>query len=249
MFHEVVRWMLQRDLLVSLHLRVRIVVPASVKARVRHRREELRKNRWHTDVDEAFQTGRRRARADSEGSDVDFGLFDDEPPWYTRRGPGSQHSGASIREVIEPPILEEGLELDEEIDDEEAQSVEEADAASRREEDEDEEEEGDNETSILADPGRATAVQRRWLQAMSDGKDELVTRRFDQFVTHRLIIENIDRAVHRINQYFDGKCTDDEILFRAEISRRQLREVLHVYDEYVSVRLLKLSLVIANLGL
>jgi len=224
MFHEVVRWMLQRDLLVSLHLRVRIVVPASVKARVRHRREELRENRWHTGVDEAFRTGRHRARADSEGSDVlsdvDFRLFD-KPPWYTRRGPGSQHSGASIREVIETPILEEGIELDEEIDDEEAQSVEEAEAASCREEEDDEEEEDDNETSILADPGRATAVQRRWLQAMSDGKDELVTRRFDQFVIHRL---NIGDRI-------------DEILFRAEISRRQLREVLHVYDEYVSVGL------------
>jgi hypothetical protein len=39
----------------------------------------------------------------------------------------------------------------------------------------------------------------------------------------------------RINQYFDGKCTDDEILFRAEIPRSQLREVLHMYDEYVGI--------------
>ena len=38
----------------------------------------------------------------------------------------------------------------------------------------------------------------------------------------------------RINRYFNGKCCDDEILFRAEISRKQLREVLHHYDEYVS---------------
>jgi hypothetical protein len=45
----------------------------------------------------------------------------------------------------------------------------------------------------------------------------------------------IDGNGRRINQYFDGKCTDDEILFRAEISRRQLREVLHVYDEYVGI--------------
>ena len=37
----------------------------------------------------------------------------------------------------------------------------------------------------------------------------------------------------RLNQYFDGKRTDDEILYRAEISRKQLREVLHYYDEYV----------------
>jgi hypothetical protein len=40
----------------------------------------------------------------------------------------------------------------------------------------------------------------------------------------------------RINQYFDGKRTDDEILFRADITRRQLREVLHHYEEYVRVQ-------------
>jgi hypothetical protein len=242
MFHEVVRWMLQRDLLVTTHLRVRIVVPASLKVMVRHRREELRENRWHTGVDDAFRTRRHRAHTDSGGSEGDFGLFD-ELPWYTRRAPGSQHNGSSVREVIEPPILEEGIELDEEIDDEEEEEEEEeeadeAEAASHREEEEEEEKEDDNETSMLADPGRATAVQRRWLQAMSEGKDELVTRRFDQFVTQHVYMGDLfgtDGAVHRINQYFDGKCTDDEILFRAEISRRQLREVLHVYDEYVGV--------------
>jgi hypothetical protein len=185
MFHEVVRWMLQRDLLVTLHLRVRIVVPAPVKARVRHRREELRENRWRTGLDDAFRTRRHRERTTGgEQIEGDFELFD-EHPWFTRHGPGSHPSGTSVREVIEPPILEEGIELDEEIDDEEAESVGEAEAASRREEEEDGEEDDDNETSILADPGRATAVQRRWLQAMSEGKDELVARRFDQFVTHR----------------------------------------------------------------
>ena len=185
MFHEVVRWMLQRDLLVTLHLRVRIVVPASLKARVRHRREELRENGWHAGVDDAFRPRRHRARTDSGGSEGDFGLFD-EPPWYTRHAPGSQHNGASIREAIEPPILEEGIELDEEIDGEEEESADEAEVASPSQEEEEEEEGDDNETSILADPGRATAVQRRWLQAMSEGKDELVTRRFDQFVTRHV---------------------------------------------------------------
>jgi hypothetical protein len=145
---------------------------------------------WHSGVDDAFRPRRQRARTDSGGSEGDFGFFD-ELPWYTRHGPGSQHSGASIREVIEPPILEEGIELDEEIDDEEVESVEEADGASHREEEEEGEEDDDNETSILADPGRATAAQRRWLQAMSEGKDELVTRRFDQFVAYRFNIGDL----------------------------------------------------------
>lgn len=193
--------MLQRDLLVTLHLRVRIVVPASLKARVRHRREELREKRWHTGVDDAFHPRRHRTRMDSGGGEGDFGLFD-EPPWYTRRAPGSQHNGSSVREVIEPPILEEGIELDEEIDDEEEESSDEAEATSRREEEDEEDEEDDNETSILADPGRATAVQRRWLQAMSEGKDELVTRRFDQFVTQHVYIRDLrlmERSTESIN--------------------------------------------------
>lgn len=44
-------------------------------------------------------------------------------------------------------------------------------------------------------------------------------------------------SVFRINQFFDGKKTDDEILYRAGITRKQLREVLHHYDEYVSASL------------
>ncbi|KAJ3755048.1 nitrogen permease regulator of amino acid transport activity 3-domain-containing protein [Lentinula raphanica] len=89
-----------------------------------------------------------------------------------------------------------------------------------------EETEGDAETdtgaqnvdipSMVRDPGRATTLQRRWLNAMSLGKDQLIARRFDL-----------------INQYFDGKTTDDEILYRAEITRKQLREVLHHYEDYL----------------
>jgi len=221
MFNDVIRWMLQRDLLVPLHLRVRIVVPAALKARVHRRWEELRENGWQTEEEDGFRERGHKSRRDSGGSDGDFGLFVDSPTWYTRRGPSSQLNGTNISE---PPILEEGIQLDEEMEEEEEEEVAPAEVqAVRRMEDCDEMEEEceDTETSILADPGRATYVQRRWLQAMSEGKDEQVTKRFDQ-----------------INQYFDGKCTDDEILFKAEISRRQLREVLHVYDEYLQTFLL-----------
>ena len=185
MFYDVIRWMLQRDLLLTLHLRVRIIVPAALKARVRRRREELRENGWQTEEEDGFRERRHKARTDSGGSDRDFGLFDS---WYTHRGAGSQHNGTNIGEVIEPPIMEEGIHLDEEMEDEEEEEAEVAPAeamAAGRMEDNDETEEDceDTETSILADPGRATSVQRRWLQAMSEGKDEQVTKRFDQYVS------------------------------------------------------------------
>jgi len=70
--------------------------------------------------------------------------------------------------------------------------------------------------SMINDPGKATPMQRRWLSAMSDGKEPAIAKRFEL-----------------INQYFDGKRSDDEILYRAEITRKQLREVLHHYEEYL----------------
>ncbi|KAJ2926149.1 hypothetical protein H1R20_g10945, partial [Candolleomyces eurysporus] len=70
--------------------------------------------------------------------------------------------------------------------------------------------------SMINDPGRATPRERRWLTAMSDGQEPGIAKRFEQ-----------------ISQYFDGKRSDDEILYRAGIRRRQLREVLHLYEPYL----------------
>ncbi len=59
-----------------------------------------------------------------------------------------------------------------------------------------------------------------------------------------LVVCALLRLVFRIHQYFDGKHTDDEILFKAEISRKQMRQILHHYDEYVSVFLIGVSLML-----
>ncbi|KAH9977091.1 hypothetical protein BGW80DRAFT_833035 [Lactifluus volemus] len=92
MFHDVVRWMLQRDLLVTLHLRVRTVVPAALKARARRRRDERHDRRWHTEEEGAFRSRSRRGhkvRADSGISKTDLELFDPSPAWYMRRNAGA----------------------------------------------------------------------------------------------------------------------------------------------------------------
>ena len=38
-----------------------------------------------------------------------------------------------------------------------------------------------------------------------------------------------------IDQCFDGKKSEDEILYRAEILRKRFREVLRYYDNYVGI--------------
>lgn len=91
------------------------------------------------------------------------------------------------------------------------------------------------EPDMIADPGKPTPMERRWLAAMSIGKDPEIVTRFARSVDSRSISLRFgpDHVSSRINRYFDGKRTDDEILYRAEISRKQLREVLQHYGDYV----------------
>ncbi|KAH9961670.1 hypothetical protein BGW80DRAFT_1463724 [Lactifluus volemus] len=119
-----------RDLLVTLHLRVRTVVPATLKARARRRRDEQRDRGWHTEEEGAFRSRSRRRHKQS-----DLELFDPSPAWYMRRNAGA----------VEPPILDEGIDLDEEIEKEEAEEAEaEAEEASPGEK--------ENGTSVVTDP-------------------------------------------------------------------------------------------------
>ncbi|KZO89959.1 hypothetical protein CALVIDRAFT_569470 [Calocera viscosa TUFC12733] len=78
------------------------------------------------------------------------------------------------------------------------------------------EEEMDLSPSVIVEPGRATRMERRWLDEMGRGKDPRVVDLFE-----------------RLLPYFDGKTTMDEILYRTEVGRRELREVLHRFDPYV----------------
>ncbi|KXN88494.1 Nitrogen permease regulator 3 [Leucoagaricus sp. SymC.cos] len=182
-FYDVVIWMLKRDLLVTLHLRVRVVAPPNLKLHVQLQRERVLARR------KAMLRGRSRQGSRNQEGELDtqeLGGLTTFPnsglPWLTlspKHGTNRLPSTDSNRSGI--------MEDDK------------------------------NSPSIISDPARATPMQRRWLMAMSEGKDPYIAKRFEQ-----------------INQFFDGKRSDDEILYRAEITRKQLREVLHHYEEYVS---------------
>jgi hypothetical protein len=231
LYLDVVQWLLQHDLLVTLHLRIRVVATAELKQHVRRYwgSKSRRRVSWKDVPDDAFELRGRRHTPVRDDEDSKL-KFDDSPRWPSSRRGSSSQPNRSIVDVIEPPILEEGLDFDEELDEKIAEAVRRGDTPDRGSRDNDEE---DSQPSIIPDPARADIVQRQWLQMMSEGKEDAIVRRFDQYVLRPCVVDNSDR-VCRINRYFDGKCTDDEILFRAEISRKQLREVLHHYDEYVS---------------
>lgn len=77
---------------------------------------------------------------------------------------------------------------------------------------------GQTGSVIIAQPGEATQLQMRWMEAMAEGKDPGIAQRF-----------------HKLRKYFDGKVTADEILYREDITRRELREVIHHFDAFLIV--------------
>ncbi|EGN98979.1 hypothetical protein SERLA73DRAFT_90104 [Serpula lacrymans var. lacrymans S7.3] len=217
LYHDVVLWMLKHELLLTLHLRIRIVATSELKKIVRFAHERR--------LGRLSQRERQRARGRQlsqkfleSGDELSNGLSEKREmagvAWlslspktarrYSRRLPSTE-SGQSKGSDMSGSVF---------VEDEDGQMYE--------EEESEEENVGwgtreDNVwPSMISDPGMATPLERRWLAAMSEGKEEYIARRFE-----------------KINQYFDGKKTDDEILFRAEISRKQLREVLHHYEEYL----------------
>ena len=177
---------------------------------------------------------RRTRRLPSTSSSRGLGTEYEGPYMSRRRSSAREHLGSTSRgrsrvleDVIsENPFYESGEEDDGEDD------VEGDDVG----DDEDSEDEDDpNAPSIIPDPGRATPKERRWLTKMSEGKSSWIVKRFEAQVSLSVPAVHFLKLYHSIHQYFDGKCTDDEILYHADISRKQLREVLHHYDEYVSL--------------
>ncbi|KAF9446305.1 hypothetical protein P691DRAFT_761748 [Macrolepiota fuliginosa MF-IS2] len=222
-FHDVVIWMLKHDLLITLHLRIRIVATPDLKLRVQLQREKILARK------KARLRGRGRKGSRSHEDDLDpqgLGLTTfPHPglPWLSlspkkpnNRLPSADSSRSGISELVIREDEEE-FYVDDDYGDYGNGLIEGSETDMN--DVNDSSWEGDSERhspSIISDPARATPLQRRWLSAMSEGKDPYIAKRFEQ-----------------INQYFDGSRSDDEILYRAEISRKQLREVLHHYEEYL----------------
>ncbi|TDL21958.1 hypothetical protein BD410DRAFT_840090 [Rickenella mellea] len=215
-YRDVVVWMLKRDLLVTLHLRVRIVATAELKVRVHRAREEsaARRDKKGRRSDSRVDGGWNQERRQSQDKSVvgDDGVTEAFSEMLTR-GRRRRHSHAKgTVNGSQSSVVQDNMRGDGHQDEDEA-----VDSDSGEDEGGWETAAEDNFTpSIIAEPGQATRLQRRWLDAMSEDKDPYLVERFA-----------------KINQYFDGKRTNDEILYRADISRKELREVLHHYEEYL----------------
>ncbi|KAG8859521.1 hypothetical protein FRB96_004405 [Tulasnella sp. 330] len=186
-YTEVLIWMLRRDLLVMLHVRVRIVATAEIKEKVwlgrrreeKERRRKLRLERGSAgdhrdgsgsgstsgseDTDE--QDAYRSTRNGSESPDVDKVMSSPEASVYQyrrhRRQTSSGHS--HLRHASVEDDGSDAVEEEEEIDFSDWDG------------------EDSLEPSVITKPSRATRMERKWLEAMMEGKSESACQKFERY--------------------------------------------------------------------
>lgn len=174
MYHDVVLWMLKRDMLITLHLRIRVVATVELKRRVK----EQRRLKMAQKFSKINPDGRMHLDSDADAyfsndSNRNASVF---PALQFSRRISSNESGRS--EISELNFQEEDT-----IDwvDNPSDSV-----SSNSEPDE--EDSGWDTTedhvgpSMINDPGKATPMQRQWLSAMSEGIEPSIAKRFELFV-------------------------------------------------------------------
>lgn len=181
--------MLKRDLLNTLHLRIRVVATRELKARV--------KADWARHLESKRLRKGRRSRNQSFIQDADnqyrsselqqgiswLSLSPKSARRYSRRKASNESRQSKLSELIIPEAFDEDLEIHDRDNDDEDPELEEEDEDG---EDDEEAVEGSGSeqqypcSSMINDPGTATPLERRWLAAMSEGKDPRIARRFEQ---------------------------------------------------------------------
>lgn len=176
MYHDVVLWMLKRDMLITLHLRIRVVVTRELKVRVRLAREKALSKTAGGRRAQNRSGLRQELEATSSGI-AWLSLSPKSARRYSRRIPSSDSVSSKMSELIIREEDGEEEEAEEEDEDEEREERSESDTG--------EENAGWDSAedhlwpSVINDPGRATPLQRRWLSAMSEHKETQVARRFE----------------------------------------------------------------------
>lgn len=180
-YYDIVVWMLKRNMLITLHLRIRIVVTQELKARVKNERDALMSQK-----SVLGQPYNAKSPSEIEGEKLSIStagsakypsfLFSPKTAHKFARRISSNDSDKSA--ISELDFYAGELQLQQQ------QRLNILSDSSNSEVDEDDSGWDTTEDhvwpGVITDPGKATPMQRRWLSAMSDGKDPVIAKRFEQ---------------------------------------------------------------------
>lgn len=174
LYHEVVLWMLKRDLLITLHLRIRVVATADLKLRVKMARDMSRRKR-NTNYKNSIKGAENTERIgyDSNLDSIGVGHWLSLSPKSARRHSRRMSSSASRHSQTSEMVLEDDSYGEEDDLAQEESDLEDTDVGWGGKED-------TIWPSMISNPGRASPLERKWLSAMSEDKEEYIASRFEQ---------------------------------------------------------------------
>lgn len=189
LYSDVVVWMLKRELLVTLHLRIRIVATEELKESVRNawelaRARRRRNRRQEGSVDPHDE---ELNKSDPDNKDTfSLEIASDSSPvgnWFSMSPKSARRHTRQLSEdrgQSRRSLSRFGRDDPEKHDAEEYEDEMEPSDDDSQWEDIYVGEENNDYPSMITEPAQATPLQRRWLAAMSEGKDEHIVRRFER---------------------------------------------------------------------
>ena len=222
LYQDVLVWLLRRELVVALHLHIRLVATPAIKERVRKRRARAARKRLERMNQDRGRDRQRVKTDDTDGSPdraahmlhgiagepllpvaqttarrlsnqssnkapiVESGIAQSlkHRESFVNRGRRSSRRRFEEDDVVESlrsgSRLRYALDFDsEDLEiDEDAVASEEVDDDYDFTLDKEEKKEDNSLPSIISQPGQAKPLQRKWIEAMSEGKDRDVVQRF-----------------------------------------------------------------------
>lgn len=202
LYYEVVIWMLKRDLLVTMHLRVRVVATPELKEKVRMRRDldlarrgRVRSRSFAASgsaLDKNDVASKQRRDSESKGSEGPDGSPVDYWMSMSPKSARAQARRASPKARTYKRDRSLSLMFNRPSDPSGKDGGDEGEDDGLFDEDSDLpfsigtefkhpgwDEDG---PTMIPDPARANAVEQLWLSAMSDGISPYIARRFEQYV-------------------------------------------------------------------
>lgn len=181
LYEDVIAWLLKHDLLISLHLYIRIVIPYPIKLRFSDRRTtELKKKKkrgYYAFDEENLPENSPENKGVADASPVDNWLSMSPKTARKQTHQRSQPSSTHTPELDDELLQQEKDDIPEDrfdVEEEEQRDPDEVlfDAF--------DDNCGDIRPELIIEPSRATALQNAWLAEMSRDKDPNIVKLFQK---------------------------------------------------------------------
>jgi hypothetical protein len=216
-------WLLRQDLLVQVHMRVRILARREVKVEAWRRAWYRGRDKW---LKKELRQRTLAAELETPTAESYATSFPTVPPPASAAAVDRRPSVLTLADLSD-------LELDSDREDGAVGGAVPEGGFTYSMEEENPPVPPQFEDSFIFKPASALKEETRWLKVIKDAQDEVWASKFDLYVGPLALVRLQGLLSNRCLQYFDGSTTPDEILYRTGMHRRDLDKILKLFEKDV----------------